>query len=431
MEKHDPKIALRNTFIRLGRMKRHWEKAAAAYFDPDDFIAEMQASITTARTVTFVLQSNKKHLPDFENWYGSFQEKWKTDPIMKWAVNARNSIVKRGDLETESEARVLIIASYLGAAESKWSANITLLSLSDIVRNIPKKLLIPQVINHGTLVLERRWIDQELPEIEVLEALTHVYSQFLDLLKSLFKHYDIETDEKFDFNLPEYMSPLVQDRAVYFSIKDGRRTGYRTNVTKMDPLLNSKIKRKYRSTSGAWRLFNRATNFEEACAAMFKVARAVMKKDGYHLPITLFLSGNDIVQIASPEIPDRASKYLIQREMAKLAYLLKSDGVIMIGEVWRASFEDTPASGYAAEAENRSEGITLNGANSSGECHMFEAKIERGLVNKRKVRHIGETNSMSNNFQFIMAPYQEIWGCLPNNLEDIIADFEKQTGVTL
>ena len=101
-------------------MKRYWEEANSDYFKPDRFLIALQGCITTSRTVTFILQSNKASFPDFEKWYATYQEKWSQDPIMAWARDARNAIEKRGDLETLSQVKSRIVASYMGGPETEW-----------------------------------------------------------------------------------------------------------------------------------------------------------------------------------------------------------------------------------------------------------------------------------------------------------------------
>jgi hypothetical protein len=80
---------------RLGDLHRFWHQAEQAYFEPDDFRVAIQAAIQTARQVSFVLQKQKARVPDFDKWYGGWQEKLGANPLMRWMVDARNRIEKR------------------------------------------------------------------------------------------------------------------------------------------------------------------------------------------------------------------------------------------------------------------------------------------------------------------------------------------------
>src|SRR5437868_939514 len=87
---------------RLRDAFHYWRKMEQAYFEPYEFRVSLNSFIQEARNVTFILQKNKKNVPDFESFYGSWQAGLRQDPIMRWAVESRNRITKQGDLETES-----------------------------------------------------------------------------------------------------------------------------------------------------------------------------------------------------------------------------------------------------------------------------------------------------------------------------------------
>jgi len=123
--------------------------------------------------------------------------------------------------------------------------------------------------------------------------------------------------------------------------------------------------------------------------------------------------------------PDRASRYVIIRELAALAKIEGADGIILIAEAWIASGEDIPASGYAVDAKNRGEALVLNAANSDGKSFAYQARIERKKNKKQKVKRILPPEIEENLVQFILTPFQEVWGCLDmNEVEKSLALFE-------
>ncbi len=79
-------------------MRQLWVDAADSYFEPNRFQISLQNCITTSRTVTFILQSNKRVIGDFDDWCAGYTAAWGRDPIMLWAKDARNTIEKEGDL---------------------------------------------------------------------------------------------------------------------------------------------------------------------------------------------------------------------------------------------------------------------------------------------------------------------------------------------
>ena len=112
-EVHDTACPLVPIDRRLEDVHRHWHSAERAYFEPDAFRVAIQTAIKTLRTVTFIIQSNKHLIPEFDHWYGPWREKLKSDALMRWMVDARNKIEKQGDLEAHSFVRAEIVASYL------------------------------------------------------------------------------------------------------------------------------------------------------------------------------------------------------------------------------------------------------------------------------------------------------------------------------
>jgi len=359
------KKAAENVATRLLQARRLWNEAADSYFDPSRFQLALQNCITTARTVTFILQSNKSHIPDFELWYEPFRDRWKADQVMRWGINARNAIEKRGDLETKSELRASVIASYLGQASTGWLQNGVFKSLDEILRSIPLEYLEPHVIEHGTLVVERRWVDSELPSLEVLDAVSIILFELIAMVVDLYRHLgEAAPLELKDFH-KDGMKPLLMDRAAYISIKDGSSRGFRLFSKEMQ-ISAKKVLRRYKKSGGDWANLEHVENFEDLCEVYFSNARAVLKKDGFHRTFMFFVKDLKVIDIIDCNFPDRASKYLYIREFAQFAKKKGANAVFMIGEAWMAKEENLPNSGFASEASIREEALILDGVTSEG-----------------------------------------------------------------
>jgi hypothetical protein len=110
---HSRSCPLAAVHRRLEDLHQQWHQAETEYFEPERFRVAVQSAIQTLRTVTFILQNHKRIIRDFDRWYSSWQTQLKSDPLMRWMVDARNKIEKEGDLEANSFVRARIIASYL------------------------------------------------------------------------------------------------------------------------------------------------------------------------------------------------------------------------------------------------------------------------------------------------------------------------------
>jgi hypothetical protein len=61
------------THRRIAEAHLLWHQAMDAYHDSSTFLANLNSTIQALRNVTFVLQSEKKKIPNFEQWYGQQQ----------------------------------------------------------------------------------------------------------------------------------------------------------------------------------------------------------------------------------------------------------------------------------------------------------------------------------------------------------------------
>src|SRR5436309_15092466 len=93
-----------DTHTRLRQSHTLWHQTQREYGSPDAFCTNLNATIQALRSVTFVLQKEHDAIPDFAPWYDGWRERMKSDPLMKWLVDARNRIEKQGDLKTYSSA---------------------------------------------------------------------------------------------------------------------------------------------------------------------------------------------------------------------------------------------------------------------------------------------------------------------------------------
>ena len=58
--------------------------------------AQIRAAVVDLRRVTFVLQTLRGRVDGFDDWYGEVQESLRSDPLMRYFVELRNEIEKRG-----------------------------------------------------------------------------------------------------------------------------------------------------------------------------------------------------------------------------------------------------------------------------------------------------------------------------------------------
>ncbi len=330
---------------------------------------------------------------------------------MTWAKEARNSIEKKGDLETFSQIKCRIIASYFGGPETEWLPQDIFSSPGQLHAMVPRSLVSQkQIYEHGTLLIERRWIDKNLPHTEVLDALVHVYDEFRHMLFDLHRILGLQTPTELSQIAPPLPQPLLMDRALYLSVKTGGIVGTRyitREVTDDEALLRKRYKR-----APGWNKVPHAKSFREICDIYFSNARAVMTKDGFHRPLCILFRGNNLLRIISMDHPDRASRYVLVRELAQIANRIGADAVMLISEAWTSRKEDLPPSGYAVDAENRGEALILNAGDSNGNVYMYDALVVRKKNKRHKIKKLEPTKYSEEGLPFILVPFQDSWNCL-------------------
>jgi len=156
------------------------------YQQPVHFQANLNAMIQALRNITFVTQSEKHAFKDFDSWYAPWQERMKAEPRLKWLRDARNTVVKQGELETCSTAIVRLVT---------WKDH--LLGESRVPPEIPAELILcnipllefvndiqipPGDLESAAVAIERCWSAPGLEGREILDELAQAYGFLSDLV---------------------------------------------------------------------------------------------------------------------------------------------------------------------------------------------------------------------------------------------------------
>lgn len=156
-------------------------RAIEGYLEPNEFRRFLNSAIQNSRSVTFLVQKRKGKWPDFDHWYGDWQSKARENSVLGWGVTARNRIVKEEDLKTLSEARITLYGERLSAAEDvivvppEYTPG-DILAVFDQVRDGSRT-------RRGLVRVQRRWVDDQLPEYELVAALKEMYRGVAEVVR--------------------------------------------------------------------------------------------------------------------------------------------------------------------------------------------------------------------------------------------------------
>lgn len=400
---------------RLNDVHRQWHEAEAAYFDPDAFRVAIQTVIQSLRTVTFILQSNKRLIPEFETWYQEWRERLGADPLMRWMVDARNKIEKQGDLEARSMVRAEIVASYLNEGPAIEVPADLFQAPSKLLKSIPRSDLGEHILKNGALRIERRWVENTLPDHELLDAVAIAYGKIAELVHDAHRQMGLppptttntKTGEEFaggrDGRMP-CMIAHCDRRALMLSLSDGSRlTAERRHIPFEEKEGKVAIERYGLTAEG---VFGNSDDIEVQLRTLFQTARTMTEKDGGHITIVFLYRHAKLAGVMPLAFESQRDKYLIMREVANEAARKGADAAILISESWGAVADPEKPYMRASEAKDREELLTATMVRKNGEPLHLSAKFQR----EGKALKLGETEELRGGAHFDFAPLYEVWG---------------------
>ena len=404
---------------RLSDLHRFWHQAESAYFDPDEFRVAIQAAIQTARQVSFVLQKNKKLIPDFENWYAGEQEKLAAIPLMKWMVEARNHIEKQGDLEAHSFVSAEIVASHLDEGPKiQVPAKLTDAPLA-LVKGIPDSMVGEHIKKDGILRIRRRWIENTLPNFELLDAVATAYGHLAQLVRSAHQQMGLEGPVTTHVGTGEQFPEADQDGRLPCMIghEDARTldvwlaTGRPLEIAEVRKVLGRdevmaqapKLKDRYGFDPAT--MYADSGKIHDHARSLYAAARKMFEKDGYHITIVILLRGGRPVDFHELRPEEHGHKFMMMRTLAQHAQRIGADAAVLLSETWSAPANPVKPYMRAIDSPDRMELLTATAVSKDGDPLHLSAEILRNGKNVRlagTIEHVGGAH-------FAFAPLYEVW----------------------
>jgi len=358
-----------------------WAETKSNYFNPVIFRRSLNNCIQALRNVTWILQSNKSKFNNFDNWYIPWQKRMADDGIMRWLIDARNQIVKRGDLITRSKVRAAIV--YRWKDPPVFETEVPVFAKTEhIARLLAKHTPNEQGWSVYLLKVERLWIDSKLPNKELLEALTHVFNVLSELVydahdklsESAVSSLCLWYSGKVHKNVP---SMLAQewDRTMWFDLNEGvvmtpASIPFRTSEDSVKKAL-----KRYPGMKVFSKNFKGSKTLEEESLVFFEQAKNILLKDGYHVPIAFIGYSGSELEVIPLIFRDRTEKHLIFLKLASDIEKKRATSLILISEAWIAPITDSIYfTRFEIKAAGRKEALMVTAAQADGKV------ITRGVV---------------------------------------------------
>lgn len=429
---------------RLGDLHHLWHQAEGAYFQPDDFRLAIQSAIQTARQVSFVLQKNKDLIPDFDNWYANQQSILSSIPLMKWMVDARNRIEKQGDLEGHSFISAEIVASHLDdGMRIQVPAKLSDAPLT-LLKSIPMSMLGDHIRKDGILRIRRRWIENTLPDTELLEAVATAYGHLARLVRSAHEQMGlidprangVEASQPAREGAPDGRPPCMigheEARTASIWLATGAPLEFETikKIIGREELMSHGPKLKKRYGVDAANIYADSEDIHDQVRSVFNAARRMFEKDGHHITIAILFRGGKPAEFRELRPMEHGHKFLMMRDLALHGARIGADAVILIGESWRARAD--PAKPYLrpVDSPSRQEFLSATAVSKDGEPLMLSAQILRTGKKGKKVK-LAKTIQETRGAHFAFAPFYQVWKKeIPAHWSDIAtgADGSRQEG---
>lgn len=392
---------------RLQEAHRQWHQAADHYSDPEAFASYVNAAVQALRNVTFILQSQKSEIPDFGPWYAEWQERYGLDPIMKWVRDARNKVVKQDDLQTYSTARFKVLTWWdePPVFEAELDPMIPTRALAGHIASRPE--FSEDVRKVGVVVVERRWVERDLPGHEVLTALAHCYAVLAATINHL--HQPASARGAASAEPVAHVPCMVStefDRTISISLATGQELIFGEGPSAPEDDLPSALIEKRYKLSNIGDPCGPTSSLRERALYAFQMAKRLIEKDGYHEPIVLYFTADGKSAVTGFDMGDRAELLVTWRVVAANVRKMRAVAIISITEAWIAPVpEDGVVRIPAAEDPDRREILSVHAAARDGEEFSLDAEITRN-GRKARVGPIMETTSLHS---FYLQPVRAVW----------------------
>lgn len=423
------------THKRLEAFHRAWHRCLDAYADPDEFAIEINNALQAARNVTFALQKEMKHTSGFTEWYGTWQSVLRNDPVSRWSVEARNRVVKAGDLETRSTTRAWEFDSYLAAtafvahdfARDGTHINPTIpVQTLDSLKTIADRIVMTEELRraNSAVAVERRWEDVELPGWELLDALGHCFG----LLACLTADADVQFSQRRvrpneDWYAPDRIGtegwPMPEGAKPSCMVtSQNQRTTILRLTEEDDPVGRGRTVPVAFDPDWAIRALERygpiaeppvdARSVLDFVDTRVEMARVILQKDRDHAWTMSYYRDANLVHTEYLVARDRADKYQIALHVAEVARRLRANGVLEAGEVWMAtaSRKDPNLPSDLSVVPGRQEGVMVSASTASGEHRSVIVNFRRSAFG---IVTLGESVEMPTHVANSLLPLLESW----------------------
>ena len=374
-----------------------WHQTADNYSRPSLFRTNLNATIQALRNITFAVQSEKHAFPDFDAWYIPWQTRMKGSAVLSWLKDARNTVVKQGDLDTVSSATVRLLTwkdDELAHIPIRPDTSSDVLLKNAAIWDLIAKTNTPSAdLSSAVIEIERQWVLPGFRGSEALATLAAAYGLLSDLVVDAHAcvggldcigppspHSPFRATHNRSGTLP-CMTAVPELRKERLRLSDGDRL-----VPSATARPNPQFSPAAAAARYGIRMADLATYWRKADPALMAQhlvywSKRMLRRDKGHIRIAFVRDGagewHPIPLFAS----NRAEKHLVVRVLAQFVERTGADAVIDVGEAWSLPTDEFMAARVSSDLENvpgRLEALHVLVATRDGLLRTHTTPFSRG-----------------------------------------------------
>ena len=404
-----------------------WHQTAVNYSHPDLFRANLNATIQAMRNVTFSLQNEKHVFADFDAWYLPWQTRMKASSVLSWAKEARNAVVKQGELHTASTATVRLLTwkddelTRLPIAPETSSE--ALLNTLPVIDLIAKASIPSGDLSSAVLELERQWNLPNFQNREVLDTLAAAYGLLSDLLVDAHTclgrldcidhrspHPSFRATHHRSGTLP-CMTATTELRKERFSLGTRTRLVRAAMKPPEGPPSPAVAAARYGMTSADRVTLSRNADPDSMAKHLVYWSKRMLKRDRGHNRFVLVRDGAGEWHPMAFHHSDRSEKHLAVRLIAQFIEQTGADAVIDVSEAWYIPIEKASTIKDFSNLENvpgRREMLQVLVTTRAGLLRTYLTPFSRGLFGGIK---LGDTSASDERLRskYYLYPVFKVW----------------------
>lgn len=294
------------------------------------------------------------------------------------------------------------------------------MTTEEIVRRLPDFGLPDTFRKHGVLLIERRWVVRELPDMELLDLLAHCYGVLAMLVVDAHRRcgFVMRTfqgdshdpkpmrTEHLDRRLP-CMVATEEMRTVILHLGTGQVVTPARFVVTADPQRKEEVLARYGSKAGELSI-RPGEDLLEASVRWFEMAKRVLVRDGYHLPFLQLVTSDGGGELYTPAADDRQALYVLMHRMASQVERIGAVGLIHTAEFWMAPPEDLKPGQMPSEVSTRREVLQVSAATCDGRLRVHSVEFSKNSEGKIE---LGKSwvSDRSGGWWGLLEPIREVW----------------------